>query len=216
MHLDPNDLDVAQRYKLLIGCVVPRPIAFVSTVSTGGAHNLAPFSFFNAVGSHPMTLMFCPANSPEGEDKDTLRNAETRANGGTGEFVVNIVTESIIRQVAAAAEPLEHGDSEFELIGLTPVPSEKVAPPRVGESPVSFECETTQIVRTNPGEAAGGNIVIGRVVHIHIDDALVNERMHVDQEALSAVGRMGGLRYCFTREQFELPMGREALRKEQP
>lgn len=212
---DPETLSTAERYKLLIGCIVPRPIAFVSTISTTGAHNLAPFSFFNGVGSNPMTVMFCPANTPDGEDKDTLRNAEHPANGGTGQFVINIVTEPIIRQVAAAAEPLAHADSEFELTGLTPIPSATVAPPRVAECPAAFECETTQIVRTNPGHAAGGNIVIGRVVHVHIDDTLINERMHVDQDAIAAVGRMGGLGYCFTRNRFDLPMGREALQRDE-
>jgi len=214
MHINPETLDTRDRYKLLIGCIVPRPIAFVSTISRQGHTNLAPFSFFNGVGSNPMTLLFCPANSAQGTDKDTLHNADPET--GTGQFVVNAATESIIRHVAAAAEPLDHGDSEFDLTHLTPVPSEKVKPPRVAESPVAFECETTQIVRTNPGAPAGGNIVIGRVVHIHVDDDLVNDRMHVDPDTLQAIGRMGGLGYCFTRDRFDLPMGRQALEEDQP
>jgi flavin reductase (DIM6/NTAB) family NADH-FMN oxidoreductase RutF len=211
--IDPGSIGTADRYKLLIGGVVPRPIAFVSTVSQSGALNLAPFSFFNAVGSDPMTLLFCPANRPDGTDKDTLRNCETRENGGTGEFVVNIASDAYIREVAGAAEELPHGDSEFELTGLTPAPSARVTPPRVAESPLAYECETVQIVRTNPGAAGGGNVVIGRVVNVHIaDDALVNDRYHVDAERLAAIGRMGGRTYCSTNDRFDLPWGAAALK----
>src|SRR5271169_5408516 len=112
MELDPLALSQPDRYKILIGCIVPRPIAFVSTISPDGAHNLAPFSFFAGVGSAPMTLLFCPANKPDGSDKDSLRNAKPISEGGTGEFVVNAATEQIARQVAACAEPLEYGQSE--------------------------------------------------------------------------------------------------------
>lgn len=211
MEIDPARLDVADRYKLLIGTIVPRPIAFVSTISPDGRENLAPFSFFNGVGSNPMTLLFCPANNADGTEKDTLRNAAPAAEGGTGQFVVNLAVEGYIRQVAAAAEPLAYGQSEFDLTGLERAASVVVRPPRVAASPVAFECETVQVIRTNPGQPAGGNIVIGRVVHLFVRDGLVNDRFHTDQEALGAVGRMGGLRYCTTREQFELPPGRRAL-----
>lgn len=211
MELDPASLDVASRYKLLIGCVTPRPIAMVSTVSPEGANNLAPFSFFNAVGSNPMLLLFCPANKPDGTEKDSLRNAKPVDEGGTGEFVVNVATDSIARQVAGAGEPLPHGESEFELVGLHASPSHMVRPPRLAESPVAFECETVQVIRTNPGEAGGGNIVIGRVVWVALRDGLANERMHVDQAALDTIGRMGGLTYCRTRDRFDLPIGRAAL-----
>src|SRR5215468_11478699 len=119
MELDPAAISPADRYKLLIGCIVPRPIAFVSTVSSDGRHNLAPFSFFNGVGSDPMTLLFCPANKPDGSPKDSLRNAQPPADGGLGEFVVNVATEAYERKMAAAAEPLPYGESEFELVGLT-------------------------------------------------------------------------------------------------
>src|SRR2546426_1051574 len=166
MELDPQELSVAQRYKLLIGCIVPRPIAFVSTVSPDGRLNLAPFSFFNGVGSNPMTILFCPANKPDGGEKDSLRNCNPMSEGGTGEFVVNVATEEYERQVAACAEPLEYGESEFEMAGLHPTPSTVVRPPRLRESPVCFECRTVQVIRTNPGAPAGGNVVIGEVVHV--------------------------------------------------
>lgn len=206
MHTDPESLSVKDRYKILIGSIVPRPIAFVSTISSDGALNLAPFSFFNGVGSDPMALLFCPANNADGSEKDTLRNIEA-----TGGFVVNVATEAYDRRMAATAEALPHGESEFELAGFEPAASVRVKAPRVAESPVSFECEPMEIVRLNPGAPAGGNVVIGRVVHLHIDDALVDERHRVDPEKLAAVGRMAGLSYCRTRDRYEIPWGRAAL-----
>ncbi len=211
MELDPSQLTIADRYKLLIGCIVPRPIAFVSTISSAGQPNLAPFSFFNGVGSDPMTLLFCVGNNSDGSEKDTLRNARPRGEGGTGEFVVSAATESYIERVAAAAERLPHGESEFDLIGLTASASRFVQPPRVAESPFAFECRTLQVVSTNPGDVGGSNVVIGEVVHVFVRDELINDRKHIDPTKLAAVGRMGGALYCRTRELFELPRGRSAL-----
>ncbi len=211
MDLNPEDLTQADRYKLMIGCIVPRPIAFVSTVSPDGHVNLAPFSFFNGAGSNPMTVLFCPANQQDGTEKDTLRNSKPRDEGGTGQFVVNAAVENYQNKVAGAAEPLPADQSEFDLVHLTPAPSTKVTPPRVAESPFAFECETVLVVRTNPGQPGGGNVVIGRVVHVHLHDDLVNDRMHVNYEVLKSIGRMGGLGYCTTRDRFEMPMGRSAL-----
>ena len=211
MDISPENLSFGERYKLMIGAIVPRPIAFVSTRSPEGRTNLAPYSFFNGVGSNPMTVMFCPANQPDGSDKDTMRNVRPPEAGGTGEFVVNIASESYMHEVAAAGEALAYGESEFELTGLTPVPSERVSPPRVGESPVAFECRTLQIVETNPKAPAGGNIVIGQVVHLFVRDDLINERLHINADALAAIGRMGGPDYCRTRDRFTLPRGRAAL-----
>ncbi|MHC4127359.1 MAG: flavin reductase family protein [Planctomycetota bacterium] len=213
MDLSPGDLSPRERYKLMIGCIVPRPIAFVSTVSVDGRFNLAPFSFFNGVGSDPMTVMFCPANrSDDGGDKDTLLNCRPPEEGGVGQFVVNAAVEAYQRQVAAAAEALEYGDSEFELVGLTPTPSRLVKPPRVAEAPWAFECETLQVIRTNPGVPGGGNAVLGRVVHVWARDDVVNQNQVVDAEALGAIGRMGGFAYCTTGDRFEMPVGRAALK----
>jgi flavin reductase (DIM6/NTAB) family NADH-FMN oxidoreductase RutF len=211
MEIDPDSLPQPDRYRILIGAIVPRPIALVSTSDPDGRHNLAPFSFFAGVGSNPMTLLFCPANRADGAEKDSLRNARPPAEGGTGEFVVNLAVEDYARRVAAAAEPLPYGESEFALTGLTPAPSRVVRPPRVAESPVAFECRTLQVVRTGPGVPHAGNIVIGRVVHVFIRDDLVNERLHIDADTLRAIGRMGGLWYCRTRDRFQMPMGAEAL-----
>jgi flavin reductase (DIM6/NTAB) family NADH-FMN oxidoreductase RutF len=211
MEIRPESLSIPERYKLLIGGIVPRPIAFVSTISVDGRLNLAPFSFFNGVGSNPMTVLFCPANDGAGGEKDTLRNCKPADEGGTGQFVVNAAVERYAAEMSACAEPLAWGESEFELCGLTPAPSALVRPPRVAESPLCFECETAQVIRTNPGAPSGGNIVIGRVVHVHVDDGVMEERLRIDPERLRAIGRMGGRTYARTRDRFDMPMGREAL-----
>lgn len=211
MEIDPLSLPLQDRYKLLIGAIVPRPIALVSTVSPDGRHNLAPFSFYNGIGSDPMSLLFCPSNSPTGDEKDTLRNAKPVSEGGVGQFVVNVTTEAYERQMAAAAEDLPYGESEFEMTGLTRAPSVKVRPDRVALAPVCFECETTHVVRLNPGAPGGGNVVIGRVVHVYARDDVIDARHRIDPERLRAVGRMAGLTYVRTRDRFDIPWGREAL-----
>jgi flavin reductase (DIM6/NTAB) family NADH-FMN oxidoreductase RutF len=215
MEIRPESLSRVERYRFLISAVTPRPIALVSTVSSDGYPNLAPYSFFNAVSAHPMTMVFCPANGPEGQDKDSLRNARPVAEGGTGEFVVNVSVEAYERKVAAAAEPLPPGESEFSLVGLTPSPCRQVSAPRVLEAPVSFECKTRQILALNPGVPGGGNLVLGEVVHIWVDDALVKNGLAIDPDALRTIGRMGGISYSRTRETFEMPSGREALEGDQ-
>lgn len=216
MDLDPDTLAARERYRLLIGCIVPRPIALVSTISPDGRANLAPYSFFNGLGSDPLTVLFCPANRPDGGEKDSLRNAKPVAEGGTGEFVVNAAVESYAREIAASAEELAYGESEFDLTGLATAPSLVVRPPRIARAPWAFECRTLQVVRTNPGVPAGGNIVIGRVVRIHLEDALVDARLVVDADRLAAVGRLGGISYCFTRQRYSMAPGREALAQPAP
>ncbi len=211
MELDPQQMAPADRYKLLIGAVVPRPIAFVSTLSPDGRPNLAPYSFFNAVGASPMTLMFCPANNLDGSEKDTLRNSAPTEEGGTGEFVVNVASDRYERAVAGAGEALAYGESEFDLVGLEEAPSTVVKAPRVAASPVAFECRTLQITRLNPGAPGGANLVLGEIVRVHIDDGLLNDRMHVDADALGAIGRLGGFDYCRTSGRFGMPAGRAAL-----
>ena len=206
-----RDLEISERYQLLVGCIVPRPIALVSTVSPQGSVNLAPFSFFNGVGSNPMTLVFCPGNQADGSEKDTLSNCRPVSEGGTGEFVVNASVESYARCVAAAAESLPPGESEFDLTGLTPSPSRVVAPPRVAESPFAFECRTLRVIRLNPGIAGGANLVLGEVAHVFVSDELIDDRLEVDARRLAAIGRMGGTTYSATRDTFELPRGRAAL-----
>ncbi len=215
MEFDPKTISVAERYRLLIGSIVPRPIAVVSTISPDGRLNLAPFSFFNGVGAEPMTLFFCPANKADGSEKDTLRNCKPTDEGGTGEFVVNLAIEAYAREVAAAAEPLPYGDSEFDLTGMERVASRIVRAPRLAATPVAFECRTRNIIRLAPGAPSGANLVLGEVVHIFVRDDLVDEGLHVFPETLHAIGRLGGLGYCTIRDRFELPRGRAALDSDQ-
>ena len=208
MVLLPENLGASERYKLLIGAIVPRPIAWVSTVSPRGEPNLAPYSFFNGVGSNPMLLLFCPANKIDGSEKDSLRNAKPASEGGQGEFVVNVVPRALCEAMAACAAELAYGHSEWDLAKVTPAPSERVKPARVAESPVAFECVTRQVIRTNGTEPAAGNIVIGEVVAVWVAEGVVNERLHVNPAVLDAVGRVGGPNgYATTRDRFEVKRG---------
>ncbi|MFT5423482.1 MAG: flavin reductase (DIM6/NTAB) family NADH-FMN oxidoreductase RutF [Phycisphaerales bacterium] len=214
MEFNPEMLQVQDRYKLLIGSITPRPIALVSTVSPEGLINLAPFSFFTGVGSDPMTVLFCPANNEHGQDKDTLRNCKKPPAGGTGEFVINLACEPYIRKVAGAAEPLAFGENEFDLVGLNMAPSTAVEPPRVAESPVCFECKTIRIMGLGGDNPYAGNIVIGRVMHVYVQDDLIDDKRRIDQQRLGTVGRMGGYGYCRTSDQFEITPGKAALEGE--
>lgn len=211
MELDPRELSTVERYKLLIGGIIPRPIAVISTRDSEGRVNLAPFSFFSGVGTDPMSLLFCPANKPDGTEKDSLRNASPVKEGGTGEFVVNVTPDRLVEKISAAAEPLAHGDSEFDFAGLGEVEGTAVAAPRLAGSPVCYECRTLQVIRMNPGAPSGGNIVIGKIVHVYVDDAVINEQLHIDPAKLDLVGRMGGFVYSRTRDRFSLRPGQAGL-----
>lgn len=202
MEIDPELLEPSLRYKLLIGSVVPRPIAFVSSLSPQGAANLAPFSYFNAVGHIPLALMFSVSLKPDGSEKDTLRNVRPPSEGGTGEYVINLAIESYAHQVAECAEPLPYGESEFDYVNLSPAPSKVVKPPRVAESPVAFECRTLQIVPVGQF-----HVVIGQVVHLFVQDDVLGDRNRIDSDKLGAIGRMAGYEYCRTGDRFEIPNG---------
>jgi flavin reductase (DIM6/NTAB) family NADH-FMN oxidoreductase RutF len=208
MELDVESMTAGLRYNLLLGAVVPRPIAVVGTMNAAGQHNLAPFSFFNGVSAEPMVVMFCPVNKRDGSENDSLANAKPVAEGGTGCFSISIATEANIAPVVKCAAELAHGESEFAYAGLTPRACARIAAPALAESPIHFECETIEVRRFAPiGTPSAGNCVFGRVVHVRVDDALANERMHIDPAKLAAVGRMGGAAYVSTRDRFELARG---------
>lgn len=211
MEFDPSALTAGHRYKLLVGAILPRPIAVVSTVDAQGRTNIAPFSFFNAISVSPMAVAFSPITRGDGTDKDTLRNALPVEEGGLGEFVVNLPSASWVRQLAGAAEGLPAGESEFDLTGLTPADSRVIRPPRIAEAAVSYECRTLQVVRLAPGMPLSGNIVIGEVVHVWVRDGLVDDAMHVDLEGLDAIGKLSGSGYCRPTDRFDLVRGRAAL-----
>ncbi len=199
MIIDPQQQDLRANYKLLIGSIVPRPIAFVSTINAGGIANVAPFSFFTGATPAPPTVVFAPLRRfSDGAEKDTLRNI--RANG---EFVVNGVPETLVEDANAAATEFPPEVSEFSEVGLTPAPSIVVKPPRVGESPINLECRLVQIVELGPAAAGGGALVIGEVVRFHLRDDLVdNGRIAIDR--WNPVGRLAGAEYTTIGRRFTL------------
>lgn len=204
MEINPESLPYQSVYKLLTGAIVPRPIAWISTLDADGRPNLAPYSFFNGVCSNPPHLLFVasvrdyvPANGDG--FKDTLVNVRS-----TGEFVVNVVTEATVRAMNITAGNYLRGENEFAIAGVTPVPSFKVRPYRVAESPIQFECTVAQIVDVSP-LPGGGSIVIGRIVHIHVVDEVLIGPDKIDIARLQPVGRLAGGAYAHIREIFELP-----------
>ena len=182
----PEDLITRDRHRILLGAVGPRPIALVSTVDEFGTPNLSPYSFFNIFSSNPPTLIFSPARRVrDNTTKDTLHNALREQ-----EVVVNVVNYDLVQQVnLSSAEYPSHVD-EFVKSGLTPVPSELVAPPRVAESPVSLECIVKDVVALGE-EGGAGNLVICEIKKIHCAANVMSEEGGLDQEALDLVGRMG-------------------------
>jgi len=204
MIVSPSGLPYTEFYNLLISSVVPRPIAWVSTVSASGQPNLAPFSFFNAVCADPPLLAFAPGlrrpKHPDvihGEPKDTLRNVRE-----TKEFVVNMVTYELAEAMNLTSGEYDASVNEFELAKLTPQPSKIVRAPRVAESPVSFECKLHQILDFSPAPT-GSSLVIGKIVSIHIDDTNLKEGK-LDRNSLDLIGRMGGIQYARTTQRFEM------------
>lgn len=200
--LDVSKLSIADAYKLLIGTIVPRPIAWVSTQSKNGQKNLAPFSFFNGICSNPPSLLFCPVNHPDGHEKDTLRNIRE-----TKQFVVNIASENVVAQMNQTSANYPAEISEFEQAGLTPAASRLLNVPRVLEAPASFECELIQIIAVGPGGTGSGHVVIGKIVFAHFAEGVYRDgKVMIDQ--LKPVARLGGLAYCPVRDIFELPRPR--------
>jgi flavin reductase (DIM6/NTAB) family NADH-FMN oxidoreductase RutF len=198
MVIDPAAEQPANVYKLLTGLLIPRPIAFVSTLDAAGGRNLAPFSFFTAVSANPPVICFAPlVRSTTGKTKDTLHNIEA-----TREFVVNVVTESIATQMNAASAEVGPDVDEFVLSGLTPVPSDLVRPPRVAESPVNLECSLLQVVRVSD-RPLGGSLVLGTILRFHVHDRLVRD-FKIDPELLRAIGRMGGPTYVRLSDRFDM------------
>ena len=198
LRFDPGDSPAADIYKLMIGMVVPRPIAFVSSLDERGVRNLAPFSYFMACTADPPVVCFASSfRSGEEPTKDTLRNIVA-----TKDFVVNIVSEEFADKMNLTSAEVPPEVDEFEISGLTPIASELVKPPRVGESHAQMECRLRQLLPI--GEApGGGTIVFGDVLRFHVDEAVVNG-YKIDPDKLKAVGRMGGPTYVRTRDRFDM------------
>jgi flavin reductase (DIM6/NTAB) family NADH-FMN oxidoreductase RutF len=195
MIIDPKTVPANVNYRILVGAVVPRPIAFVSTVSPEGVYNLAPFSFFNVVCGDPPVVCFSPIwrNPP----KDTIVNIQA-----TGEFVVNIVSEEFAEKMNVCSGEYPSNVDEFKMSGLTPVASVVIRPPRVQESHVNMECRLMQIIEVS-ARPMGGSLVLGEVVRFHVDDAVIDD-FKIDADKLRAVGRMSGYDYARTRDRFAL------------
>ncbi len=200
MFLDFEKLSPRDGYAWMTQAITPRPIAWVSTISPDGVPNLAPFSFFQAVCSNPPTLMFVPTNTRDGAKKDTLRNIEA-----VPEFVVNLVNYALAAPMNATAATLPYGQSEFAYANVATAPSTKVRPPRVAASPVSFECTLDRIVTIGSGVGAG-NVVFGRIVALHADDAvLATDGKSLDPRKLDLIARLSGDYYTRTGELFTVP-----------
>lgn len=200
MNVVPSELPHRDFYRILIGAVGPRPIAWVSTLDRHGHPNLAPFSFFNAFSAKPPLLGFSPGlRQLEGGShaKDTLSNIRE-----TGEFVVNVVTFDLAEAMNLSSGEYPHEVNEFELAKLTPAPSEKVKPPRVSESPVNFECKLYQIIDFGT-EWPSSSLVIGEILSVHLNESVLEDG-RFDGNALDLIGRMGGNQYSRTTERFEI------------
>jgi len=197
MKCDPRDLDVKEAHDLLVGAVLPRPIAFVSTVGEHGIYNVAPFSYFTALSSKPAVVGIGIGGKRDGTKKDTLVNIEF-----TRDFVINMVTESLVEAMNQASGEYPSHVDEFKEIGLTPCPGDLVRSPRVAESPVNMECRLMQILEFGQAPRIQ-SFVIGEIIRVHVQDEVwVNGVISADK--LKAIGRLGEDLYCRTMDMFEM------------
>jgi flavin reductase (DIM6/NTAB) family NADH-FMN oxidoreductase RutF len=193
MELDLNCLESRHAHDLLTSAIIPRPIAWVSTIGTDGTHNLAPFSFFTGVSWAPPVLAFSVVNRADGTVKDTLRNIQE-----TSEFAVNIVSVELLHVMEFTAKPIPYGTDDAAVCGIHLLPSKTIAPCRIQESKVSFECTLDRIVTVSEGPNAG-NLILGRIRLAHIQDDLLLNGREIDWSGLDALGRLSGSRYCTVR-----------------
>ncbi|WBX73246.1 flavin reductase family protein [Tenacibaculum pacificus] len=197
LSLNPKELSVSKLHSYLLGAIAPRPIAFASTMDAAGNPNLSPFSFFNVFGANPPMLIFSPARSVrDNTKKHTLENAEE-----TKEVVINVVNYDIVQQMSLSSAMYPKGINEFEKAGFTMLPSDKIAPFRVAESPVQFECKVTDIIYTG-NEGGAGNLIICEVVKLHINENILSEDGSIDQHKIDLVARAGGSYYTRAKDGF--------------
>ncbi|WP_179315943.1 flavin reductase family protein [Winogradskyella undariae] len=199
--LNPKDLTTGILHSYLLSAVAPRPIAFASTIDSNGNANLSPFSFFNVFSANPPILIFSPARRVrDNTTKHTLHNVEA-----TKEVVINVVNYDIVQQMSLSSTEYPEGINEFEKAGLTMLPSDKIKPFRVAESPVQFECKVNEIIELG-AEGGAGNLVICEVVKLHIAEEVLNEDKTINQKALDLVARAGGSYYSRAKNGFfEIP-----------
>lgn len=198
MQFDPNELEHTAIYKLLTGTIIPRPIGWISSVSENGINNLAPFSYFNAVGDDPPHVMFSTGRGND-SNKDTLNNVLA-----TKQFVVNMVTEELVEQMNTTAQAVHSDIDEFEFAGVTSIPSHKVKPMRVKESPITLECELVHHYFLEDHRHGGACVVIGRIVMMHFDDAVLLDNYKINLENYKPVSRLAGSNYAKIGELFSV------------
>jgi flavin reductase (DIM6/NTAB) family NADH-FMN oxidoreductase RutF len=189
MQFDPQEIDQSAIYKLLTGAVIPRPIGWISSISEDGIPNLAPFSFFNAVGDDPPHVMFSTVR-PNNSNKDTLNNVLA-----TKQFVVNMVTEDTVERMNTTSHAFLPDENEFELAGLTPIPSVKIKPPRVKESPITMECELVHHYSLENHKHGGATIMVGKIVMFHVDESVLLDNYKINLETYKPVARLAGSNY---------------------
>lgn len=199
MNLDPSGLSAREMYTWMIRLITPRPIAWVSTISHDGVPNLAPFSFFSGLGANPPTVLFCPANDRSGRPKDTLANVLS-----TGQFAVNLVTESEAETMNLTSCEVEADVDEFAFASIEKAACQKIAPPRVACAAASLECELLQSITLGSGPG-GANLVIGRIVWIHLAEHLFDDQGQFESSRLKTIGRMGDADYVRTGDRFSMP-----------
>jgi len=193
--IDPEELDPREAYRIMISIVVPRPIAWVSTIGADGSVNLAPFSFFNGVAGRPPTVMISIGRRA-GNRKDTLRNAQE-----TGEFVVHLVNRAMAEAMIYTSGDWDYEANEFELAGLATAPSVVVRPPRIANAPIAMEAKVTQIV---PVEGTTSTMILGRIVRYHLQDGLLRSNGLVDAVRLDPIARLGGDEHATLGQVFEM------------
>jgi flavin reductase (DIM6/NTAB) family NADH-FMN oxidoreductase RutF len=196
MDLELASLPALERYKLLIGLVIPRPIAWVSTWSENGVANCAPFSFFNVISEEPPLCIVSFNRRSDGAMKHTLKNIRR-----TGEFVVNLADEGTANAMHASSAELPEAESEFAKTGLTPVPAKMVKHPRIGEAAASLECRVERRIEFGPER----EMVVGEILLVHARDGVVDPATKRISEDYRPVGRLYASRYCTTRQRFNLP-----------
>ena len=198
IQFNPNEIEQSAIYKLLSGAIIPRPIAWISTTSEDGIDNLAPFSFFNAAGDDPPHVMFSTVQTNH-TNKDTLNNILA-----TKQFVVNMVTEALAEQMNQTSKPIPSSESEFELAGLTPIPSILIKPPRVKESPITMECELVHHYSLENHKFGGATIIIGKIVLFHIDESVLLDDYKINMETYKPIARLAGSNYSKLGEIFSI------------
>jgi flavin reductase (DIM6/NTAB) family NADH-FMN oxidoreductase RutF len=198
MTFDPNELEASAIYKLLTGSIIPRPIGWISSISEDGINNLAPFSYFNMLGDDPPHVMFSTRRD-NNKNKDTLNNVLA-----TKQFVVNMVTEEVVEQMNTTSQSIPADESEFDLAGVTPIPSVIVKAMRVKESKINFECELVHHYFLEGHQQGGACVVIGRIVMMHFDDQVLLEDYKINLETYKPVSRLAGSNYSKIGEIFSI------------